>query len=148
MWVITSVNSVHTVYYLLEKTPVCRWFTHTLRRHIWGYQSCTTYMTLTGHCNGRVSSEAWAFAAVVSSCRQWRRSSCICSGVDQALQPLVLTWHTLVIHELQPKHTLVKVYIKPGARFSGPQSSVGWKFVRTIPPELGGFGGSLSRFFI
>ena len=64
-----------------------------------------TYMTLTGHCNGRVSSEAWAFAAVVSSCRQWRRSSCICStGVHQALQPWVLTWQLLVFRELQPEH--------------------------------------------
>jgi len=62
-------------------------------------------MTLTGHCNGRVSSEAWAFAAVVSSCRQWRRSSCICStGVHQALQPWVLTWQLLVFRELQPEH--------------------------------------------
>ena len=45
-------------------------------------------------------------------------------------------------------HTPHKLYIEPGARFSGPQSSVDWEFVRTIPPELGGFGGSLSRFFI
>ena len=79
-------------------------------------------------------------ASAIATCRRYYSPASIYARLVAASSVALTT--TLD----QLGRTLVKLYIEPGARFSGPQSSVDWEFVRTIPPALGGFGGSLPGF--